>query len=95
MRALLCAAALLVCTQAHAAIIAQAENNAGGHINLTDEQAGCPATQRLAFSTSSTGEVTTGCWWGSNDYIWVRYISGSIRAYKPGLFYFNTNKKGT
>lgn len=95
MRTLFCAALFLIGAEAHTAVIAQAENNAGGHINLTDEQAGCPANQRLAFSTSSVGEVNLGCWWGGNDHIWVLYNNGTFRAYKPGLFWFNTNKKGS
>jgi hypothetical protein len=59
----LCAAVI----SAQAGTMFSIPNNAGGEIRLTDDTGPCRANTRHAYSTSSTGEATFGCWTGGPD----------------------------
>lgn len=83
------AAAITACVPAYAAEFA-AENNAGGHIVLTEEA--CPVKDapedvRGAFTYSARGDVTFGCWTLAGERVVVIWLDdGRVAEYAAALF---------
>lgn len=89
---LLCAIGL---SSANAEIFATTKNDAGGEIILTTNKGNCTGNDMSMFTRSSKGEVTFGCWFYSEPYIYVVYETGAKRVYDlAGWTLAKPQKKG-
>ena len=92
MKRFLCAAAVAVAIAAPAyAVDFAAENNAGGHLVLTDQPCPVDAPEakdfRAAFTYSAKGDVAFGCWVLTREKVLVVWLdSGEVTAYDPAAF---------
>lgn len=84
------ATAIAACTPAYAVDFA-AENNAGGHLVLTDKPCPVDAPEakdfRAAFTYSAEGDITLGCWVLAGGRVIVAWLDdGSVAEYDPMAF---------
>ena len=75
---LLCAIGL---SSAYAEVFATAKNNNGGELVLLTNKGNCSGEDRSMFTRSPGGQVTFGCWFYSEPYIYVVYENGIKRVY--------------
>lgn len=70
-----------LCNLSHAETFATAKNNSNGEIVLLDTQGNCVKGSLQMFTRIGTGEVTMGCWFYNEPYIYVTYVNGIQRVY--------------
>ena len=72
-------ALIFFASAAGASTVAFMNNRAGGVIVLTDVK--CDKKSFVAYSNTSTGKTTMGCWFADDAFVFVRWADGDVSTY--------------
>jgi hypothetical protein len=79
-------ALLLLSLSANAEVIAEAINNGGGTIALTNVPCKSIANTSIAYSYIKNGQSLLGCWTLEGDRVFIQWNDGDLRSYNAGTF---------
>ena len=71
---------------ASAAVVAEAGNDGGGRIALTDVKCTSIQNTLIAYSYISNGKSLMGCWTSESDRIFIQWNDGDLRSYPMSIF---------
>jgi len=77
---------LLSLNASAAGVIAEAPNQGGGSISLTDIKCTTTENSFIAYSNLANGKSILGCWASDDDNVFVRWSDGEIRQYPVAKF---------
>lgn len=80
---------LAFCGLAHSATIGTLANKAGGLIVITDVPAKSCKNAWIAYTSTSEGKTSYGCWFDDDTMVHVEWPDGSTYAYPVENFKFN------
>lgn len=77
---------MILSLNASAAVVAEAVNDGGGRIALTDLK--CTSIQNtfIAYTYISNGKSLMGCWTSESDRVFIQWNDGDLRSYPMNIF---------